>query len=349
MSDQSYDRVRQQIKNLGLKHKGGGSYEKDGKYFGRVTKQSGQYILKKAGDVKTKETFPGSKGFDQKDKTTVRNVMKINPDKKGYDGDKTYNNMMKTFDKVISKDDKQGQALLQKVKDKWEKRGSLGGADKNDKKIFPGDDTLGKLTSYIDRAGSKEDETGPETDVKDEPKSVDKVEKKTYEIVIKIPYENTEGGGGQGYDVEYDDDEYEKQPKDVVIYKKIKAADDEEAQARADVEADEAYEKLEKKNKYQYHKPDYDMMDVDVGQISESYERKIMVKENIKNFVNSLEKGDNLAAADAFKASIADKVSSALDDRKSEVAQSMFTGQVGADAPEANPFTGNDVADEVAQ
>jgi len=83
-----------------------------------------------------------------------------------------------------------------------------------------------------------------------------------------------------------------------------------------------------------------------------------MSKENIKNFVNSLEKGDNLASVDAFKASIADKVSSALDDRKSEVAQSMFTGQVGADAPEANPFTGNDVAadtpaevasDEVAQ
>ena len=33
MSDQSYDRVRQQIKSLGLKHKGGGSYEKDGEYL----------------------------------------------------------------------------------------------------------------------------------------------------------------------------------------------------------------------------------------------------------------------------------------------------------------------------
>ena len=54
MSDQSYDRVRQQIKSLGLKHKGGGSYEKDGKYYGRVTKQRGQYILKKAG-----KTIPG--------------------------------------------------------------------------------------------------------------------------------------------------------------------------------------------------------------------------------------------------------------------------------------------------
>ena len=69
-----------------------------------------------------------------------------------------------------------------------------------------------------------------------------------------------------------------------------------------------------------------------------------MSKENIKNFVNSLEKGDNLAAADAFKASIADKVSSALDDRKSEVAQSMFTGNdVAADTP------AEVASDEVAQ
>jgi len=343
MSDQSYDRVRQQIKNLGLKHKGGGSYEKDGKYFGRVTKQSGQYILKKAGDVKTKETFPGSKGFDQKDKTAVRNVMKINPDEKGYDGDKTYNNMMKTFDKVISKDDKQGQALLQKVKDKWEKRGSLGGADKNDKRIWPGDSTLMKLTSYIDRAGSKEDETGPETDVKDDPKSIDKVEKKTYEIVITIPYENTEGGGGQGYD---DFDDNEEQPEDVEIIKKIKAADEEEAQARADVEADEAFEKLDKKNKYNYHKPDYDMMNVEVQQVSESYERKIMVKENLNKFVDSLAKGDNIAAKDAFNSAMADKVTSALDNSKVDVAKSMFTGQVGYQAPEANVFSGNDKAAE---
>ena len=71
-----------------------------------------------------------------------------------------------------------------------------------------------------------------------------------------------------------------------------------------------------------------------------------MSNENIKKFVNSLEKGDNLSAADAFKASLADKVSSSLDDRKTDVAQSMFTGQKGVDAPEANPFTGNDAATE---
>ena len=346
MSDQSYDKIRQQIKNLGLTHKGGGSYEKDGKYFGRVTKQGGKYILKRAGETKRKEVYPGSKAFDQQDKKAVDKVMNIDPDKKGYDGDKTYNNMMKTFDKIVSKDDKQGQALLQKVKDKWNKTGSLGGADKNDKKIFPGDSELGRLTSYIRRAGEGEDETGPETDVKDEPKSIDKIEKKTYEVQITIPYENMESGAGQ--DTE-DPDDQEEQPDDVVISKKIKAADEDEAQARADVEADEAYDKLRKQNKYDYHEPDYDMMEVEVDQISESYERKIMAKENINKFVNSLQKGDNKQAGDDLKNALADKVSSALDDAKSDVARSVFTGQQGADAPEANVFSGNDISAETPE
>ena len=83
-----------------------------------------------------------------------------------------------------------------------------------------------------------------------------------------------------------------------------------------------------------------------------------MSKENINKFVNSLEVGDNKQAGDDLKNALADKVTSALDDAKTDVARSMFTGQVGADAPEANPFTGNDVAadtpaevasDEVAQ
>tara|TARA_B100001559_G_scaffold97991_1_gene82012 strand:- start:939 stop:1985 length:1047 start_codon:yes stop_codon:yes gene_type:complete len=346
MSDQSYDRVRQQIKNLGLKHKGGGSYEKGGKFFGRVTKQKGQYVLKKAGETKSKEKFPGSKSFDQNDKKAVDKVMNMDPDKKGYDGDKTYKNMMTTFDKVIKKDDKQGQALLQKVKDKWNKTGSLGGADKNDKKIFPGDTEVSKLTSYIDKAGSGEDETGPETDVKDEPKSIDKVEKKTFEVTIRIPYENMESGAGQ--DTE-DPDDQEEQPDDVEIFKKIKAADEEEAQARAEVEADEAYDKLKKRNKYDYHEPDYDMMEIEVDQISESYERKIMAKENINKFVNSLEKGDAKQAGDDLKNALADKVSSALDDAKTDVARSAFTGQQGADAPEANVFSGNDISAETPE
>ena len=340
MSDQSYDKVRQQIKNLGLKHKGGGSYEKDGKFYGRVTKQGGRYILKKAGETKRKEVFPGSKEFDPKDKKAVRNVMNMDPDKKGYDGDKTYNNMMKTFDKVIKKDDKKGQALLQKVKDKWNKTGSLGGADKNDKKIFPGDTEVSKLTSYIDRAGSGEDETGPETDVKDEPKSIDKVEKKTFEVTIRIPYENMESGAGQDTD---DPDDQEEQPDDVEIFKKIKAADEEEAQARADVEADEAYDKLKKRNKYDYHEPDYDMMEVEVEQISESYERKIMVKENIKNMIDNLDKGDNTEAQKNFNDTMADKVSATLDDAKTDVAKSMFTGQQGVQAPEVDVFSGENI------
>lgn len=346
MSDQSYDKVRQQIKNLGLTHKGGGSYEKGGKYFGRVTKQGGKYILKKAGETKRKEVYPGSKAYDQKDKKTIDKVTDIDPDKKGYDGDKAYNNMMKTFDKVVRKDDKEGQALLKKVKDKWEKTGSLGGADKNDKKIFPGDSDLGKLTSYINRAGAGEDETGPEKDVKDEPKSIDKVEKKTYEVTIRIPYENIESGAGQDNE---DPDDDEEQPADVEIFKKIKAADEEEAQARAEVEADEAYDKLKKRNKYDYHEPDYDMMDVEVEQISESYERKIMAKENINKFVNSLQKGDNKQAENDLKNALADKVSSALDDAKTDVARSVFTGQQGADAPEANVFSGNDISAETPE
>jgi len=84
-----------------------------------------------------------------------------------------------------------------------------------------------------------------------------------------------------------------------------------------------------------------------------------MSKENLNKFVNSLEKGDNLKAADAFKASIADKVSSALNDRKVEVGRSMFTSQLGVKVPEADVFSGADAdtntvpieapSDEVAQ
>ncbi len=71
-----------------------------------------------------------------------------------------------------------------------------------------------------------------------------------------------------------------------------------------------------------------------------------MSKENINKFVNSLEKGDNKQAGEDIKNALADKVSSALDDAKVDVAKSMFTGQQGVQAPEANPFTGNDQAAE---
>ena len=71
-----------------------------------------------------------------------------------------------------------------------------------------------------------------------------------------------------------------------------------------------------------------------------------MSKENIGKFVNSLQKGDNVQAADDLKGALADKVSSALDDAKADVARSVFTGQQGADAPEANVFSGNDISAE---
>tara|TARA_B100001013_G_C24299265_1_gene320089 strand:+ start:247 stop:501 length:255 start_codon:yes stop_codon:yes gene_type:complete len=84
-----------------------------------------------------------------------------------------------------------------------------------------------------------------------------------------------------------------------------------------------------------------------------------MSKENLNKFVNSLEKGNSKQAGEDIKNALADKVSSALDDAKVDVAKSVFTGQQGVQAPEANPFTGNDLpaetpapevaSDEVAQ
>ena len=71
-----------------------------------------------------------------------------------------------------------------------------------------------------------------------------------------------------------------------------------------------------------------------------------MSKENLNKFVNSLEKGDSKQAGEDIKNALADKVSSALDDAKVDVAKSVFTGQQGVQAPEANPFTGNDQAAE---
>ena len=63
-----------------------------------------------------------------------------------------------------------------------------------------------------------------------------------------------------------------------------------------------------------------------------------MSKENLNKFVNSLQKD--------IKNALADKVSAALDDAKVDVARSVFTGQQGADAPEANVFSGNDISAE---
>lgn len=71
-----------------------------------------------------------------------------------------------------------------------------------------------------------------------------------------------------------------------------------------------------------------------------------MSKENIGKFVNSLQQGDAKQAGEDLKNSLADKVSAALDDAKTDVARSAFTGQQGADAPEANVFSGNDISAE---
>ncbi len=71
-----------------------------------------------------------------------------------------------------------------------------------------------------------------------------------------------------------------------------------------------------------------------------------MSKENLKKFVNSLQQGDAKQAGEDLKNSLADKVSAALDDAKTDVARSAFTGQQGADAPEANVFSGNDISAE---
>ena len=71
-----------------------------------------------------------------------------------------------------------------------------------------------------------------------------------------------------------------------------------------------------------------------------------MSKENLNKFVNSLQQGDAKQAGEDIKNSLADKVSAALDDAKVDVARSAFTGQQGADAPEANVFSGNDISAE---
>ena len=63
-----------------------------------------------------------------------------------------------------------------------------------------------------------------------------------------------------------------------------------------------------------------------------------MSKENLDKFVNNLEKGDNKQAGEDIKNALADKVSSALDDAKVDVAKSVFTGQQGVQAPEASLF-----------
>ena len=68
-----------------------------------------------------------------------------------------------------------------------------------------------------------------------------------------------------------------------------------------------------------------------------------MSKENLKNFVDNLGKGDNAEAQKNFNDTMSDKIAASLDDAKTEVAKSMFTGQQGVQPPEADPFTGENI------
>ena len=58
-----------------------------------------------------------------------------------------------------------------------------------------------------------------------------------------------------------------------------------------------------------------------------------MSKEEVKKFVDSLDKGDNDSAQNAIKNALADKVSSALDDRKVDVAKTIIQPTPEAEAP----------------
>ena len=68
-----------------------------------------------------------------------------------------------------------------------------------------------------------------------------------------------------------------------------------------------------------------------------------MSKENLKNMIDNLDKGDNTEAQKNFNNAMADKVSATLDDAKTDVAKSMFTGIKGVEAPEADVFSGQNI------
>ena len=68
-----------------------------------------------------------------------------------------------------------------------------------------------------------------------------------------------------------------------------------------------------------------------------------MSKEELKNFVDNLDKGDNAEAQKNFNDAMANKVSATLDDAKTDVAKSMFTGQQGVHVPEVDVFSGENI------
>ena len=72
------------------------------------------------------------------------------------------------------------------------------------------------------------------------------------------------------------------------------------------------------------------------------------MSEAIKNFVDAMDKGDNIAAGDAFKDALRDKVASSLDTQRKDIAGRIFNGVPEAEAisdpkpavTDPNPETG---------
>ena len=50
-----------------------------------------------------------------------------------------------------------------------------------------------------------------------------------------------------------------------------------------------------------------------------------MANENVKNMIDSLTSGDNVAAQDSFKNALSDKIGQALDDKRQSVATDWLT------------------------
>ena len=160
LSNLNESAASEKAKAMGLSHMSFGRYGKGGKVTHKSVGGTLQALNKKdqekEKDTSSKDTSSGIKGYSSNDKTARDNIKFPDPDKKGYNGDKVYKDMIGAYDKIIKKDDKEGQKLLQKIKDKWEKTGSLGGGDKNDKKVFGGDSTITSLNRHIDTAGDSE-------------------------------------------------------------------------------------------------------------------------------------------------------------------------------------------------
>ena len=68
-----------------------------------------------------------------------------------------------------------------------------------------------------------------------------------------------------------------------------------------------------------------------------------MSKEDLKNFVDNLDKGDNAEAQKNFNNVMADKVSASLDDAKTDLAKSVFTGEKAVEEGEADVFSGQNI------